>query len=65
MRYNRRMDINEVLAALEKRGHRVGSAGVSPEGQVIVSIDGTMMTYVEIRELLLTEVEARYRSSTV
>jgi hypothetical protein len=65
MRYNRLMDINVVLDALKKRGHEIGSAAVSPEGLIIVNIDGTMMTYAEIRELLLAEVEADRRGLTV
>jgi hypothetical protein len=59
------MDIDAVLDALKKRGYEIGNAGVSPDGLIIVNIDGTMMTYAEIRELLLTEVEADRRGLTV
>jgi hypothetical protein len=55
------MQISEVLSTLKKRGHQVGQSAVSPDGYMLVNIDGTLMKYVEARELLLKESEGRKR----
>jgi hypothetical protein len=44
------------IEELRRRGHDVGATtGISPEGKILVSIDGAMMTYAEIDALLERE----------
>ena len=57
------MDINEVIEVLKGRGHYFGSAALSQEGYVLLSIDGRLMTYDEARELLANELETEEQSS--
>jgi hypothetical protein len=44
---------------LQRRSQRIGSAAVSPEGKMLVTIDGRMLTYPEIDKLLADHLHCR------
>jgi hypothetical protein len=53
--YGMDSDVNELIARLEHRGYSVGKAGISPEGDLIVAVNGKMLTIAEIRRLVSPE----------
>ena len=54
---------NRTIEELRKRGHEIGQAGMSHDGKNLLGIDGTLLTYPEIDELLRQELEKERQKS--
>ena len=48
---------NKTLATLEKLGHEIGQSVMGNDGKMRIAIDGRMLTYPEIDELLTDELK--------
>jgi hypothetical protein len=48
---------NSTLEKLKRRGHNIGMAAVTHDGKMIIAVDGRMLTYPEIDQLLEEHVE--------
>lgn len=48
---------NTTLANLTRRGHRVGTTGMTSDGMVTVAIDDRMLTFPEIDKLLEEDIQ--------
>ena len=45
------------LDQLKRRGHAIGTTGVTHKGKMIINIDGRMLTYPEINQILADDLE--------
>lgn len=54
--------LDGALKVLQARGHEVGEAAVSPEGGVLIAVDGRPLTFPEIY-VLADHAQVRKRHS--
>jgi hypothetical protein len=52
------MDDN-TLDKLRGLGHEIGRAAVSPDGKMLIAVDGRMLTYPEIDKLLVDHLKEK------